>query len=145
MGAPWKRRFLLETIISRFHVNFWGCNSPLIRPYFCWGGYLKCPWKKGSFPQINYTNQPIWGVTGIWSLLISYCPVPVCCFQVALYPGGRPPPLFRSRALSLHHGKEVAHGYLDRKSLRITRYHLDVSKNRGILPPKWMVYKGEPY
>ncbi len=23
MGAPWKRRFLLETIISRFHVNFW--------------------------------------------------------------------------------------------------------------------------
>ena len=25
MGAPWKRRFLLETIISRFHVNFWGC------------------------------------------------------------------------------------------------------------------------
>ena len=22
---PWKRRFLLETIISRFHVNFWGC------------------------------------------------------------------------------------------------------------------------
>ncbi len=23
---PWKRRFLLETIISRFHVNFWGCN-----------------------------------------------------------------------------------------------------------------------
>ncbi len=24
---PWKRRFLLETIISRFHVNFWGCNT----------------------------------------------------------------------------------------------------------------------
>ena len=24
---PWKRRFLLETIISRFHVNFWGCIS----------------------------------------------------------------------------------------------------------------------
>ncbi len=23
---PWKRRFLLETIISRFHVNFWGCR-----------------------------------------------------------------------------------------------------------------------
>ena len=22
---PWKRRFLLETIISRFHVNFWWC------------------------------------------------------------------------------------------------------------------------
>ena len=23
---PWKRRFLLETTISRFHVNFWGCG-----------------------------------------------------------------------------------------------------------------------
>ena len=23
---PWKRRFLLETINSRFHVKFWGCN-----------------------------------------------------------------------------------------------------------------------
>ena len=23
MGDPWKRRFLLETTISRFHVNFW--------------------------------------------------------------------------------------------------------------------------
>ena len=23
---PWKRRFVLETIISRFHVNFWGCT-----------------------------------------------------------------------------------------------------------------------
>ena len=26
---PWKRRFLLETIISRFHVNFWGCTQPI--------------------------------------------------------------------------------------------------------------------
>ncbi len=25
---PWKRRFLLETIISRFHVNFRGCTPP---------------------------------------------------------------------------------------------------------------------
>ena len=25
---PCKRRFLLETIISRFHVNFWGCSKP---------------------------------------------------------------------------------------------------------------------
>ena len=23
---PWKRRFLLETTIYRFHVNFWGCK-----------------------------------------------------------------------------------------------------------------------
>ena len=26
---PWKRRFLLETSISRFNVNFWGCNFDL--------------------------------------------------------------------------------------------------------------------
>ena len=25
--SPWKRRFLLETIIFRFHVKFRGCNS----------------------------------------------------------------------------------------------------------------------
>ena len=25
--SPWKRRFLLETIIFRFHVKTWGCNS----------------------------------------------------------------------------------------------------------------------
>ena len=24
--GPWKRRFLLETIIVRFHVKLWGCN-----------------------------------------------------------------------------------------------------------------------
>ena len=23
--------------------------------------------------------------------------------------------------------------------------YMDVSKNRGILPPKWMVYNGKPY
>ena len=27
---PWKRRFLLETTISRFHVNFWGCKCSWI-------------------------------------------------------------------------------------------------------------------
>ena len=26
---PWKMRFLLETIISRFHVNFWRCTNSL--------------------------------------------------------------------------------------------------------------------
>ena len=26
---PWKRRFLLRTIISRFHVNFLGCTCAL--------------------------------------------------------------------------------------------------------------------
>ena len=25
--TPWKRRFLLETIIFRFHVKLWGCNG----------------------------------------------------------------------------------------------------------------------
>ena len=47
---PWKRRFLLETIISRFHVNFWGCSSQIPGLFFenswlrtsedellCWG------------------------------------------------------------------------------------------------------------
>ena len=29
---PWKRRFLLETIISRFHVNFRGCIPNKTRP-----------------------------------------------------------------------------------------------------------------
>ena len=28
---PWKR-LLLETIISRFHVNFWGCIHPILSP-----------------------------------------------------------------------------------------------------------------
>ena len=28
---PWKRRFLLETTISRFHVNVWGCMFPDVR------------------------------------------------------------------------------------------------------------------
>ena len=32
---PWKRRFLLETIISRFHVNFWGCSLSIRRDFFC--------------------------------------------------------------------------------------------------------------
>ncbi len=32
---PWKRRFLLETMISRFHVNFWGCN-PSVSQCFAW-------------------------------------------------------------------------------------------------------------
>ena len=33
---PWKRRFLLETIISRFHVNFWGCSLQLaVAEFFC--------------------------------------------------------------------------------------------------------------
>ncbi len=44
---PWKRRFLLETIISRFHVNFWGCkilplpkrNSEFVpKKLLLWGG-----------------------------------------------------------------------------------------------------------
>ncbi len=37
---PWKRRFLLETIIFRFHVNFWGCIS---------GQFVPC-----------HNQQPLW-------------------------------------------------------------------------------------
>ena len=33
--SPWKRRFLLETIIFRFHVEFRGCTS---KPISEWGG-----------------------------------------------------------------------------------------------------------
>ena len=31
---PWKRRFLLETTISRFHVNFWGCSGLKTHRFF---------------------------------------------------------------------------------------------------------------
>ena len=27
--SPWKRRFLLEIIIFRFHVKLWGCSEPI--------------------------------------------------------------------------------------------------------------------
>ncbi len=44
---PWKRRFLLETIISRFHVNFWGCRYPQMVIYSWW-----------------VFHQPIWKICG---------------------------------------------------------------------------------
>ena len=34
MGDPWKRRFLLENIISRFHASFRGCNQSNISGIF---------------------------------------------------------------------------------------------------------------
>ena len=37
-GGPLEsRRFLLETIISRFHVNYWGCNSKYFKSNPCPG------------------------------------------------------------------------------------------------------------
>ena len=45
---PWKRRFLLETIISRFHVIFWGCIRIFERnmPNFLWSAW--CHWRLHS-------------------------------------------------------------------------------------------------
>ena len=51
--SPWKRRFLLETIIFRFHVEFRGCTS---KPISEWGGlhvtarsWYLCFWE----PQVS--------------------------------------------------------------------------------------------
>ena len=41
---PWKRRFLLETTISRFHVNFWEGNFQKKKP----GKAAKIQEKDGS-------------------------------------------------------------------------------------------------
>ena len=61
MGAPWKRRFLLETSISRFHVDFQGCKLKEVVScgfdvgVFSWGtGDVK----KGDFvEQMKYTKN----------------------------------------------------------------------------------------
>ena len=42
-NGPWKRRFLLETIISRFHVCFRGCNLH-VNPMYVQGPFV------GPFP-----------------------------------------------------------------------------------------------
>ena len=48
---PWKRRFLLETIIFRFHVKLWGCTDPELIYYIygnSWVGRFSdnfFPWK----------------------------------------------------------------------------------------------------
>ena len=62
---PWKRRFLLETIISRFHVNFWGCNI------FQMGWFNHQPVTLGRIGGIKHdfhdTAKAIWS----WSISAS--------------------------------------------------------------------------
>ena len=62
---PWKRRFLLETIISRFHVNFLGCILP--KQISFWIGETHSTLKKTKA-----------GVAGAdWALWISSDPVAI--------------------------------------------------------------------
>ena len=63
---PWKRRFLLETIISRFHVNFWGCKNKthqitLMKNLNLLGHSLGVSWKKkqGEQRKQNHYDIPI--------------------------------------------------------------------------------------
>ena len=55
---PWKRRLLLETIISRFHVNFWGCIAinlsfrSTLHPGFQWPPGLWTIFRLGN-PNLN--------------------------------------------------------------------------------------------
>ena len=51
---PWKRRFLLETIISRFHVNFLGCKG--------WRTYVRSLY---FVPRVG--SGPPWPL-GCWEL-----------------------------------------------------------------------------
>ena len=62
--APWNRRFLLETIIFRFHVKLagssplfclWGCKTPYGR-YSMFQANLW--WKNGCFPRQVKQSQP---------------------------------------------------------------------------------------
>ena len=45
---PWKRRFLLETIISRFHVNFLGCIHQKLRKSFVHEVSIEVPLRKSE-------------------------------------------------------------------------------------------------
>ena len=62
---PWKRRFLLETIISRFHVSFWGCRfrflmfQEIVQVYLClclFGKFLHLRFAKSFFDR--WQNDP---------------------------------------------------------------------------------------
>ena len=53
---PWKRRFLLETIISRFHVNFWGCIIFLGHPSI--PSFIIPPWPQLNVPDPLEATQP---------------------------------------------------------------------------------------
>ncbi len=57
MGDPWKRRFLLETIISRFDVNFLGCNFLL--DLFWLGILIFWKLKEGTWRKPKF-GKSIW-------------------------------------------------------------------------------------
>ena len=65
---PWKRRFLVETIISRFHVEFGGCIQQLL-----WQTMLKVwkPWNKSANSNNGFTSLFI-VIVGCLSLLTMF-------------------------------------------------------------------------
>ena len=91
MGAPWKRRFLLETIISRFHFNFWGrrwwfhwslefCDNPRVplgkcsKEYFQTGLYNhQLIQLGGGFKYFLFLPLYTWGRFPCWLRLILIC------------------------------------------------------------------------
>ena len=84
--SSWKRRFLLETIISRFHVKLWGCFSVLLYTcQFCllWPFFLlenvKSDTRKNT-QVILYVTSSYKGSK--WSLWINcyMCFCFYCCF-----------------------------------------------------------------
>ena len=60
---PWKRRFLLKTIIFRFHISFRGCSDSTSRgPFF-------------SFQHVVTSMEPLWAsddTTPLWMSIDSY-------------------------------------------------------------------------
>ena len=59
---PWKRRFLLETIISRFHVEFQGCTYIYRKDQPNEGKYTVGPMDPMGIEKRSYLpNPPFWG------------------------------------------------------------------------------------
>ena len=48
--SHWKRRFLLETIILRFHVKLWGCSQIYRWPWILWPTHQTSPAFQVLFP-----------------------------------------------------------------------------------------------
>ena len=62
---PWKRRFLFETIIFRFHVKLWGCN---------WWGVHPVTSFPNTLPETNNKFAPEGGVAFKGDVLHFYPP-----------------------------------------------------------------------
>ena len=71
--APWNRRFLLETIIFRFHVKLagssplfclWGCKTPYGR-YSMFQARINLWWKNGCFSEVGETEPAMRPMMGI--------------------------------------------------------------------------------